>query len=201
MRVNLAPILRRRNVKQSELADSIGVSRGYISELVSGKKEPSTEMLRKIASELDVSPAELFDSQFSQSNSTGELINETGGLSESSDAFFVSKEKVAQSKEAALGALSENDQTTVLKCTKTLLGFGILEGDKIVVDMRLKRSLGKLAVVTKADLQTGEGQIFIKRIEAAAVHGPDPLHQGESWQSRHHNYAVLGTVVGVIRGF
>ncbi|HPA21462.1 MAG TPA: helix-turn-helix transcriptional regulator [Verrucomicrobiae bacterium] len=50
----------RRGVKASDLADRLGVSRGYISDLESGKKRhPSIELVKRIARELTVSLGEL----------------------------------------------------------------------------------------------------------------------------------------------
>lgn len=48
-------------MSQTELADKVEAGKGYISELVNGKKYPSLEMLMQIADALDVEASELFE--------------------------------------------------------------------------------------------------------------------------------------------
>lgn len=48
-------------MSQTRLADLVDVGKGYISELVNGKKNPSFELLLQIADALDVEPSELFE--------------------------------------------------------------------------------------------------------------------------------------------
>ena len=50
----LGRALRARKMTQQELAARIGVSKGFVSEIVSGKKRPSVETLNRIAEALDM---------------------------------------------------------------------------------------------------------------------------------------------------
>lgn len=47
------------DINQSKLADKLGISRSYLSEIESGKKTPSIELLEKYADIFDVSPSSL----------------------------------------------------------------------------------------------------------------------------------------------
>ncbi|RTL89274.1 MAG: XRE family transcriptional regulator [Hyphomicrobiales bacterium] len=42
------------DLKQNELADRLGVSKSYISEVESGKKQPTIEIINKYASEFSI---------------------------------------------------------------------------------------------------------------------------------------------------
>jgi transcriptional regulator with XRE-family HTH domain len=52
---NVFILLKRKGISQNELAKSIGVSRGNISDWKSGRKNPTTDVLVKIADYFDVS--------------------------------------------------------------------------------------------------------------------------------------------------
>ena len=46
---------------QVEMADFLGMNRGYLSELETGKRDPSLSVLKKIADGLSISLSRLFD--------------------------------------------------------------------------------------------------------------------------------------------
>ena len=58
-RVRLKPVplweqISRRNISQNELADLAGISSGYLSQLISGRKSPSPEVRRRLQAALDI---------------------------------------------------------------------------------------------------------------------------------------------------
>lgn len=53
---------KRKNLSVNKLADFAGVSRGYVSELLRGKKSVSVKTLAKIAAALDVDLRDLIPS-------------------------------------------------------------------------------------------------------------------------------------------
>lgn len=69
-RVLLKPVplweqIRRRNLSQNELADLAGISSGYLSQLISGRKSPSPEVRRRLPSALDITGFdELFELEY-----------------------------------------------------------------------------------------------------------------------------------------
>lgn len=46
--------IRRRNLSQNELADRAGISSGYLSQLISGRKSPSPEVRRRLQTALNI---------------------------------------------------------------------------------------------------------------------------------------------------
>jgi transcriptional regulator with XRE-family HTH domain len=196
MKIDLASLLKRRGMKQSQLADRLGISRAYVSEMVSGKKAPSTEMIMRLAEALAVGPDEFFTTpDYSQSP------DDQPGFREESDAYFASDADAEAARLQAMRAMTQGGTVCTLIANRSLPGFAILAGDKLVIDLGRKRTLGKLAAVTKADMQSGVATTFIKRIESQALYDHDALTPGERWQSKTYNYAVLGEVIGLIRGF
>lgn len=61
MKLNLGPAIRRKGMTQSALADEIGVNKGFMSEIIAGKKDPSFGTFRRILEVLDITPDEAFE--------------------------------------------------------------------------------------------------------------------------------------------
>lgn len=61
MKLDLRKTLKRRGIRQAQLADAIEVSPGYISQLANNQRTASQETLARIAEFLDVDVGELFD--------------------------------------------------------------------------------------------------------------------------------------------
>lgn len=83
MKINLKKIREEKNISQSKLATIAGISQNYISEIESGKKTPSLEILEKIANALEICIALLISNEKSNCNDcqrpkcTGGAENET----------------------------------------------------------------------------------------------------------------------------
>ena len=56
---NLKKILEEKKITQAELAKNVGITQAYTSYLLNGFKQPSVELLKRIADFLDVSLDEL----------------------------------------------------------------------------------------------------------------------------------------------
>ena len=59
MKIDLKSALKKRSMSQQALADAIDVSKGYVSELANGLKQPSIETLDAILDALDADIGEL----------------------------------------------------------------------------------------------------------------------------------------------
>lgn len=58
---NLHEIREKKGVTQEKLALDAGVNRAYVGYIERGERNPSTEVLVKLAKALNVSPKDLFD--------------------------------------------------------------------------------------------------------------------------------------------
>lgn len=193
MSIDIRSALQRRNVRQSKLADDLGISRGYVSEMVAGKKEPSTELLQRIATYLSISPAELFIE-----HATNAKQDRSHGFSEPGEAFFVTNtEKVSLTDMDLVTSGTRNSAILRVAATNPFLGLRV--GDLAVIDMNVKTAYGKLSAVTRADLKTGSAVTLLRRIERGYIASSDPMESGERWESTAYNYAVLGRVIRIVR--
>lgn len=57
----IAERMRDKNMSQTDLAERAKIGSGSVSRILSGKQQPTKEMLRKIAAALDVAVATLLD--------------------------------------------------------------------------------------------------------------------------------------------
>ncbi len=65
---------KQKNMKQSELADLLGISRSYISMIENDKIQPDTEILKNISNSLDI-PMDNLDNDIEVSQTTIKLLN------------------------------------------------------------------------------------------------------------------------------
>jgi transcriptional regulator with XRE-family HTH domain len=61
MKLRLAEVRKRRKVSQLQLSKKAGISRSYVSEMETGKYNPSLPMLCKICKILNCTPNDLID--------------------------------------------------------------------------------------------------------------------------------------------
>jgi transcriptional regulator with XRE-family HTH domain len=61
MKLRLKQIRKAARLTQQQLADSIGVSKSYVSEIESGKKQINGKLLDAFSKALNCSPCELID--------------------------------------------------------------------------------------------------------------------------------------------
>ncbi|MBP0484649.1 helix-turn-helix domain-containing protein [Sagittula salina] len=61
MKLQIKQVRRRKKVSQTALAEAIGISKGYMSQIESGTRKLSVEMQNAIANALRVNPSELVD--------------------------------------------------------------------------------------------------------------------------------------------
>lgn len=62
MRIRLKPALKRRGMNQADLANALNISAGYVSDISTGKKLPSIELLGQILQVLDADISEIVQS-------------------------------------------------------------------------------------------------------------------------------------------
>lgn len=69
-------------LSQQQLADSVGVSKGFISAIEGGRSVPNLDMLVQIADALNVSPGRLVDEMIAKAESAREKNSSAAGRSD-----------------------------------------------------------------------------------------------------------------------
>lgn len=195
MTLNIGRILKARKMRAAQLADTIGISRGYLSELISGKKEPSPKMLVQIADALGVSPAELYEVATTIASPQPPRV--ATGFSEDATAYMAEDQQGRTVNQAVSRAVHAQR----LIANRNMLGFAILKGDEIIIDIAASTPARGLVAVTRVDLNTGSGVTLIRRIEAGKLFSDEPMSPPDEWEGPDFNFAVMGKVVGIAREF
>lgn len=197
MKLALGPALKRHNVTQTALAEKIGVSKGFISEIVSGKKRPSVETLEKIAKALDADISVLYE--------TGDPFaiqpshDKNAGFSDARPAVFTGNNvRLNDLLTTFIGDDMRHPATYV--ATADMIGFAILSGDVLVLDMKSARDIDGLVIATTTDTITGATKTLVRRRAGSALIPPDPRGPIDYIDPESPAIGILGLIKGVIRG-
>lgn len=148
MKLNLEAALKKAGITQAELARRVGVTRGYVSGIVAGKKSPSIDLLAQLADALqvDIDELRLTDGR------TGDKPD-TAGLNQTEAVPLGAATKPAtQIMNSGLtfeqvGASYK--RSALYTCTANLPSFYLREGDILIVNVAERRlQNGDLALVS-----------------------------------------------------
>lgn len=194
MKIALGKVLKSRNMKQAELARKTGLTPGYISGLVSGQKNPSQEVLAKILTALEATPAEIFLT--STDAPTIPSLTKPKGMQENGAHFIPEGTKP---ETAHAHAQKNAKHLTLMRASKDHIGLAILAGDVLHVDLSQKDPQGQISIATCADLNNGEATTLIRRIAGDLVLPVDASEEPMPLESNTYSFAVLGTVIAIER--
>ncbi|WP_428516319.1 helix-turn-helix transcriptional regulator [Roseovarius sp.] len=168
---------------QAALADAIGVSRGFVSEIASGKKEPSLTTLRKIAETLGVPLSEIYTDDTDQR-----------GFAEQATRF----EPRSDSEVAMLDlfrGMGKRVELYEVNSPAPLLYLN--KGDRIAVDIGEIAQPGDTVIASEID-DSGTGHSFVARWLDPWIEPGDTSRRPERMDDSGR-LAVMGVVKGAIR--
>lgn len=194
MRLNIAPHLARAKMTQSALADRVGVNKGFMSEIISGKKSPSVETLIAIATTLNVKAGDLFD----DAADPPPPPQRPNGMEEEAQPYTHRPRKDEDQIRALYSGRARNAAITH-RASVDMPGFGIVAGDLIVCDLARFPTPGEVAIAVLIDTDAGTAHSFIRRFV------PPLLLTGETTAAQSVQIDASGLdvrhpVIGVIRG-
>lgn len=99
MKIRIAEIRREKGIKQDELAEKIGVSRPYLSQLETGSRTLTTQQQKEIAAALGVEPASLVDFEAPERTDEELLLSAFRSLSSEQREVWLRLAKVSLSSE------------------------------------------------------------------------------------------------------
>lgn len=187
MKMHLAPFLKRAGLSQTALAAAVGISRGYMSELTSGKKAPSIAVLNDIARVLGVDPGALIQDD-----------DPRPGMAEAPQRYSYEPDVLSLPgpntvEMAAVAPDAKHPSWWVAQ--RGAPGFGILPGDRIVVDLGAAPAPGDLVLATPAD---PESITLLRRWAGPWLFDDNGT---EAPRSSSRGVAILGVVHAVLRSF
>jgi len=187
MKFALGPVLKRRNMTQTALADRVGIGKGFMSEIVSGKKMPSFETLERMLHVLSVQPNELWGLE----RAKAEEPTGAAGFAEPDATAF----RPGPVIEAALRRVApEARHPQSYRIDRNMPGFGLLTGDIVVVDLGRSAETGDLVV---ANMLVGqEATTIVRRVAGDWLVPGDPMGD---FVRIGADAAVFGVICGEVR--
>lgn len=177
MKLDIGSALARSGMTQSALADAIGVKKGFMSEIISGKKSPSLENLTLIAQALRVRVGDLFTdaAPAAPEPKAPTAPPPPPGMADQAVPFdwpaFRSGTQATDAVEAAKAGL-RHPQT--YRITGNIPSLLIQAGDILVIDMaRIPRD-GDLALVNSPASQRHEARVSIRRMTGQLAISAEP---------------------------
>lgn len=195
MKLAIAPQLARAGMTQTALADRVGVNKGFMSEVVSGKKYPSVETLMAIAAALGVPVVALFDDA---PTDQGAARAEPAGMAEDATPYTPAATTHGDPVRTLYASRARNAAITH-RAAVDMPGFGITAGDLLVCDLSRLPSPGEVTVAVAVDTDTGTAQTMIRRytppflLAGAALAATTIAIETSGIDIRH-------PVIGIIRG-
>lgn len=155
MKNAIGRILHRHNMTQSELAERIEVSKGFVSEIISGRKRPSVATLQKIAEALQVPIDQLYETGDTSRSAHRMAIT---GFTESDLVPLEDHLKPECDALLALGKLSQApaNHPALYRTRRAVPAFSILAGDILLIDLKPNPLDGQAVLVQVTNPETGE---------------------------------------------
>ena len=197
MRLVIVPHLKSRKMTASALADAVGVQKGFLSEIISGNKQPSYETLCRIIEALGVAPGEVLVGDGRAL--TGEI--EPATAPPEATRLPSSSGNLSPVSDEAVRAIAPWARQPVQ--FELALGFpslGLLRGDILIVDIGVSPEPGDITIVT--EWQGGShGPTRLRRylppfyVSSEAGEDEPVLQQSRDGQQYGHH----GKVIAMIR--
>lgn len=172
MQLYLAPILSQKGMTQSALADQIGVKKGFMSEIISGKKSPSFETLIAIAGALGVSIGELF-------GEAPKIEPQNSGFHEGQAVPYAWR-PTAESHDTSseIAALKHGiRRPETYKVTAPVPWLAMLPGDILIVDLGKSPKNGEIILVGLSDQNGFNTRTVLARFREGLALMPDAMTQ------------------------
>lgn len=181
MKLFIDRILKQRQMSQTELAERLEVSRGYLSLLVNNKRDPSPALLQRMADVLDVALADLIETP-------------PPGFADAAVPF---EPGTSRERSALLFLKTLGRQVTPYKLKSHAPALSLLMEDLLAVDLSRRPKTGDVVIATRID-EANSAQSFVARLFGEWLQLGDPseppLQITDSGE-----ISVLGTVVGSLR--
>jgi transcriptional regulator with XRE-family HTH domain len=207
MKLDLAPALRASGLTQSALADLIEVKKGYVSELMSGKKEPSFAVLSRIIEVLKVTPNDVLT--YDQPPSLPSFIltpMRSNGFSDGDVAPFEVR-KPGGKGGGDIVDLRAIWQTLAPKvrhlspmlAQRSIAAFSICAGDILLTDLMPEPRPGDTVLVQVYDDETGTAKTLLREFRPPVLLTREPGDDEPIIATDDPRIRIAATVATVLR--
>lgn len=200
VKFDIGPILDARDISQNELANGIGVAKGYISNIAQGKKLPSYTMTMRITDYLGMTSDELFAAMKGDARGAAVPQRPGTGFAEPEATPFQWPTKTSEARlYRALAPTAQRPSSLLVN--RAIAEWGILRGDIVIIDLGREARSGDLVAATLSDAATDEHTTLMRRLALPWLVGPLPsdelIHTDEA---KNRSVTDMRPIVGVARG-
>lgn len=191
MKISISQMLARRGLTQRKLAEQVGINPGFLSQIISGKRNPSLATLARIAEVLQV-PLDLL----TEPDDPGAPRHRATGFAEPPVAPYAARSDDERRAILALaGHASVPARHAVLfRVTRPTPALGLMAGDILVIDARPRPRDGQIVIVQVEDRESGEAETraaIFRAGQPAAAFGEPEFAPGDA--------SVMGAVCATVR--
>lgn len=192
MSLNILAHLKSKKMTQAALAEAVGVSPGFISEVISGKKRFSLETLEKVAEVLNLSVGDLYDDAAAKPVDAAPR-----GFREDLTPFEPGRHDAGQHLDRlARALLPAGGRLALARLSRSAPGLAAMTGDIICLDTATRSVTGQTLACQVVDEMTASARTMFA---LAAPGGPIAL-PGEVPAKNGERVTTVGAVVGLMRG-
>lgn len=186
MKMRLKPLLKRRDMTQKELADRTGLSNPFVSLLATGQRRASPDTLERLARELGVGIADLFDGP--------------PGMAESAVAPWTPTPAGTDDPRtaAATAMRAAARHGFIYEATAAAPSIGVLTGDLVIADLQFDLRDGDTVIATALDKHGGARTALARWLAPWVLWGDGASHAERLGDNGR--VAINGVVVGLVRG-
>lgn len=182
MKLALLPLLRERGIRQTQFAEQLEITPGYMSLLINGQREPSPALLQRMAEALGVG--------------VGDLLGDARGPGFADRAEPYGGPRAHERDFLKLFA-GQGRRLSLYRMTGAAMKLGFMEGDLLAMDIGRRPDPGETVLATEADAQ-GNATTFVARWLDPWIDPGDPSHP-PARVDESGACAVMGVVVGALR--
>lgn len=191
MKMDLATALRNRGMKQTELADAVGVNRSFISDIAKGKKKPSLAVLERMVEVLGVNPSDLYEPE--------SLPAPPQGFFEQ-DVIPFGRGRDTPLAQAVRYLAPDAIRPEVWRADRSMPSLGILRNDLLIVDIGRVATDGQIGIFGLIGPNGTTAHTSARRLVGGWLLADDPAETPIARADMRFVASEHGPVVGVLRG-
>lgn len=195
MKLRISPALAKSGKTQTALADEIGVKKGFMSEIISGKKSPSLETLIALAAALNVPIGDLFEEPQQRPQA-----RQGFGENDATPYDWKPNKDTSATAPQIIAAQIGMKHPATYQVTQSTPWLALLADDILLVDLGTKPQNGDTILIGLTDEQGFNTRTLLRRYQNGFALCPDPgIDQPAISLDSDPRAAWRGTIKGMIR--
>jgi transcriptional regulator with XRE-family HTH domain len=174
MKLAISSLLAERQMTQTALAEAVEIQRGFMSEIISGKKSPSIETLVRIAEVLQVPIGDLFDER-PGTLGTAPGTQASNGFSDEAVPFDWHAASLRETSQVIEHMGKKVRHAVTYQVASPLPWLALLAGDILICDIATPPVDGNVILIGLTDGAGLNARTLVRRFWRGQALSPDPI--------------------------